>query len=359
MIKKILIGDILKSKMSVLVNTVNSVGVMGKGIALDFKKKYPDMFFEYSKMCDKNMISPGHIYPYYDNGKVIIINFATKMHWHNPSKISYIENGLKQFVQEYVKLGITSVAFPPLGCGNGGLEWKYVGPLMYRYLSKLDIDVEIYAPNGTPKEQLTESFLSRDILFYDIQKNNNLNVRKNWFLALYMVDLLNKSKYNIVVGRTFFQKIFYVMHVSGIDMGISFTKGYYGPYSKDINKIIAYFSNNNYLVEESIGKMFRIRITGKYKFSKENYSINVLKQFDYAFDLLSRMKNTDQAELVTSIIYSYFDLLKNKSIIYEKDIIMYLLKWKHKYDNSIDKMNISEICKYLSLHQYIGLSYNI
>lgn len=350
-------GDILKSKMSVLVNTVNCVGVMGKGIALDFKKTYPNMFFEYSKMCKDKKIQPGHIYPYYIDGKISILNFSTKDHWRNPSKISYIKSGLEQFVNEYKSLGIKSIAFPPLGCGNGGLHWDYVGPLMYSYLSKLDIDVEIYAPHATPQAQLTELFLNKKIFTYDMIENDKLKINKNWFLVLHMVDLLDNSKYNVVVGRTIFQKIFYIMQVFGIDMGLSFVKGTYGPYSKKITDIITYFSNNNYLIEESFGKMIRIRTTDKYKFSESEYSKNTIEKFYHALDLLSRLKNTDQAELVTSIIYSYFDLLKNKDVVYEDEVATYLLDWKRKYDTKDYRTHINEICNFLSLNNVIQLAY--
>lgn len=114
----IVIGNIFESNKDVLVNTVNCVGVMGKGIASEFKKKYPLMFEEYKIKCSNNEIQTGCLYPYVELGKVKVINFPTKQHWRSPSKIEYVIDGLKWFVHNYEKLNIASIAFPPLGCGN-------------------------------------------------------------------------------------------------------------------------------------------------------------------------------------------------------------------------------------------------
>lgn len=136
-------GDLLTSPAQVLVNTVNTVGVMGKGIALEFKDKYPEMFKSYQKECDKNNLEIGKLILWKDDEKWILL-FPTKKHWRSPSKIEYIEKGLQKFVQSYELLGIESIAFPRLGCGNGGLDWDIVKPIMEQYLKSLPIHVYIY-----------------------------------------------------------------------------------------------------------------------------------------------------------------------------------------------------------------------
>lgn len=136
-------GNIFDSKSQTIVNTVNTVGVMGKGIALEFKKRYPDMFLSYQKVCKTGHFHTGML-QLYKNQNPWILNFPTKEHWKNPSKLDYIEEGLKKFVETYQKKEIISIAFPQLGCANGGLNWGDVQPLMEKYLSNLDIDVEIY-----------------------------------------------------------------------------------------------------------------------------------------------------------------------------------------------------------------------
>lgn len=139
-------GDLLSSPAQVQVNTVNTVGVMGKGIALQYKNKYPDMFKAYQTLCEKKVLDVGTLYIWKSSEKWILL-FPTKKHWRNPSKIEYIEMGLKKFADNFERLGIESIAFPKLGCGNGNLEWAQVKPLMEKYLKNLPISVYIYVDN--------------------------------------------------------------------------------------------------------------------------------------------------------------------------------------------------------------------
>ena len=141
--------NIFNSESQTLVNTVNCKGVMGKGLALQFKKKYPDMFNEYRLACKQGYIKNGGdlwIWDYVDLYKPKkILCFATKEEWWHSSKLEWIERGLQNFVENYKYLGITSIAFPKLGCTNGKLDWeKDVKPLMFKYLQPLNIICEIY-----------------------------------------------------------------------------------------------------------------------------------------------------------------------------------------------------------------------
>lgn len=148
-------GDIFNSPAQVIVNTVNTVGVMGKGLALSFKRRYPSMFEAYRRACEKKQLTIGKLMLYYAPDHWILM-FPTKENWRNPSKIEYLEAGLSKFVRSYADKGITSIAFPRLGCGNGELLWENVKPVMERYLKPLPITVYIYlGPNGkqTPEHQ--------------------------------------------------------------------------------------------------------------------------------------------------------------------------------------------------------------
>lgn len=146
-------GDIFHSPAQVLVNTVNTVGVMGKGIALEFKNKYPEMFTKYKELCKNNSLSVGKLMLWYDSD-YWLLQFPTKENWRNPSKIEYIEKGLATFVKRYSDYNISSIAFPKLGCGNGGLNWTEVKDVMEKYLSDLPISVYIYLDN---KESVKEN----------------------------------------------------------------------------------------------------------------------------------------------------------------------------------------------------------
>lgn len=136
-------GNIFSTNCEYLVNPVNCVGIMGAGLALLFKKKYPLMFTQYVNDCNNNIYKPGSVYLYKGlDGN--IINFTTKKHYKDPSWILYIENGLKDFINKYNEWNINSVAFPLLGCGLGGLDKNKVIPVMKKYLDPLDIRIEIW-----------------------------------------------------------------------------------------------------------------------------------------------------------------------------------------------------------------------
>ena len=146
-------GDIFSSPAQVLVNTVNTVGVMGKGVALEFKKRYPEMFTAYERVCKAKQLEIGKLFLWKGPEKWVLM-FPTKVHWRNPSKIEYIEAVLQKFSATYADKGITSAAFPRLGCGNGGLDWKQVQPLMEQYLKNLPIPIYIYV--GSYQDQIPE-----------------------------------------------------------------------------------------------------------------------------------------------------------------------------------------------------------
>lgn len=144
------VSDLLLSPAQVLVNTVNTVGVMGKGIAKDFKNIYPEMFTQYQVICERKQFDVGKLWLYKTPHKWIL-NFPTKKHWRQPAKPEYIEAGLKKFVNTYADKGITSISFPMLGCGNGELDWdSQVRPLMEYYLRNLPIDVFIHLYKKDP-----------------------------------------------------------------------------------------------------------------------------------------------------------------------------------------------------------------
>jgi O-acetyl-ADP-ribose deacetylase (regulator of RNase III) len=139
-------GDLLGSRMQTLINTVNCVGIMGKGIAFAFKQRYPEMFEDYKKRCQLREVQLGKPYLYKVNEQRWIINFPTKNHWKQKSQLQDIEVGLKYLAERAFAWGITSLAVPPLGCGNGGLNWDHVQPLIEKYLSPLNIPLEVYCP---------------------------------------------------------------------------------------------------------------------------------------------------------------------------------------------------------------------
>ena len=139
---KVLIGDIFESKAQTLVNTVNIVGVMGKGIALGFRKRFPEMYEDYVRRCERREVQLRRPYIYRQLTPPHIINFPTKDHWRSVSKLDDVIEGLRYLAAHVAEWGVTSLAVPPLGCGEGKLEWRVVGPTLYRHLDDLRIPVE-------------------------------------------------------------------------------------------------------------------------------------------------------------------------------------------------------------------------
>lgn len=154
-------GDIFSSPAEVLVNPVNVFGVMGKGLAAEFKRKYPNMFKRYKQFCDDKKFSVGQLWLAHEDDYDILL-FPTKKHWRGFSKIEYIRAGLEKFVKTYAQKEIKSVAFPKLGCGYGGLDWEEVRPLMEKYLSDLPIEIYIYLDNEQNLNADAEVALCKD-----------------------------------------------------------------------------------------------------------------------------------------------------------------------------------------------------
>jgi O-acetyl-ADP-ribose deacetylase (regulator of RNase III) len=145
------VGNLLDAPAEALVNTVNTVGVMGKGIALQFKKAFPHNFKRYREACSKGELSTGKLLVIKDSnlliGEKLIINFPTKQHWKMPSRHEYIASGLIALVKFLKEHPVKSIALPALGCGNGGLDWLSVKPMIVGMLSELSIDILIYEPD--------------------------------------------------------------------------------------------------------------------------------------------------------------------------------------------------------------------
>lgn len=214
-------GNIFNTKAMAVVNTVNCVGAMGKGIALDFKLRYPEMFKEYQRICFQHLLKPGQILPY-KKSSPIILNFAIKDDWKEPSKIEWIEETLKKFVDNYKKLGITSVAFPWMGAMNGGLPIEVIKELTRKYLFSLDdIDIEVYDFDPNVPCELYRSL--QEIVFSEKFKLSELEVLSNiksryWIKIIDAVNdpntkSINNLRHYIVngkriIGKTNIERLF-------------------------------------------------------------------------------------------------------------------------------------------------------
>lgn len=193
-------GNIFNSTAQTIVNTVNCVGVMGKGIALVFKLRYPNMFEQYKAYCTQNLITIGKLWLYKgEPEKPWVLNFPTKTHWKLPSEYSYIELGLQKFVSAYKEKGISSIAFPLLGANNGGLDRNKVLSIMEHYLSLCDIPIEIYQYDPVAKDDLFDAFKDKWNSIPSENKKSALGIRTS--KQIETIDhCLNSSEIKSLIG---------------------------------------------------------------------------------------------------------------------------------------------------------------
>jgi len=361
---KVLIGDLFESDAKTIVNTVNCVGVMGKGIAQASKKRFPEMFKDYASRCQSGRVQPGEPYLYSDMLGTSIINFPTKKHWRSPSRLDDVIKGLDIFAQKYKEWGIESVAFPPLGCGNGGLEWAVVGPMMYQRLAALNIPVEIYAPYGTPKQQLTEGFLSQAAENPQcVRGHKQKKLTPSWVALLEVVNQLQHQTYANPVGRTIFQKISYIFTDQGVDTGFHFKQGSYGPFSAEVKEALSVFANANLIQEQQLGRMTALRIGPEYESIRTKYVEQFTpfkKEIHKTVDLFSRIKSTAQAEEVTTVLYAARKLKKDSrdESVSEKDIYDYILDWKKDWQKGEKQAAIVSAIHNLEMLGWLRLQYS-
>jgi len=224
---KYITGNILESNAKALINTVNTVGVMGKGIALQFKKAYHNNFKTYMDACKRKEIEIGKLLVTKDSnlnsGEKYIINFPTKKDWRKPSEYNYIESGLDDLIRVLKENNINSVAIPPLGAGNGGLEWGKVKKIIEQKLGNLDIEIIVYEPTQQIKEKL---------------KKERVRLTDARALLLYVLyDLVKNGEY---VSEFSSEKVCYFLQRFGGEkyFKLKFIPNFYGPYSGKVRFVL-------------------------------------------------------------------------------------------------------------------------
>lgn len=358
---KALIGDLFESRAQTLVNTVNCVGVMGKGVADGFKRRFPEMFEDYKRRIDQKLVRIGEPYLYVDRSGTRIMNFPTKDHWRSPSRLSYVDKGLDYLAAHAAEWGITGLAVPPLGCGNGGLDWSEVAPLIYQKLHRLPITIELYAPYGTPKNQLTERFLSAPSQMSLEGKGRKSDpLKQEWVILMEVLRELESQPYASRVGRTIFQKISYIVTEMGVPTGLSFEKGSYGPFSTDVKLVLHDFANRNWLREESLGSMIALRIAPQYQKDRSRYRATIdryEKKIAKTADLFSRIKNTEQAEEVVTVLYASRQVKESgRSVVAEHDLCDYILEWKKAWRTDDKTQAVASAIRNLALLGWLQIT---
>ena len=353
---KVIMGDMFESKAQTLVNTVNCVGVMGKGVALEFKKRFPDMFEDYVRRCETKQVRLGRPYLFKRLIPPWVLNFPTKDHWRSVSRLEDIVEGLRYLQDHYKEWGITSLAVPPLGCGQGQLEWRVVGPTLYRHLKVLDIPVELYAPFGTPHEELQVSFLdeAQDMIS---RKTAPYKIDPGWVAVVEVLNRIEEEPFHWPVGRTTFQKIAYFASECGIPTGLKYQRGSYGPYAPALKERITALVNNGLVREEQRGRMFAIRVGPTFPDARKAYEQQIKEwepMIDKIADLFMRL-NTKQAEVVAAVHFAAQeakDRLEGKPT--EKEVFDAVMKWKQKRKPPLDEKEVAMTVRNLNMLNWIS-----
>ncbi len=232
---KFITGNLLESEAEALVNTVNTVGVMGKGIALQFKNQYPYNYKVYSKACKDGDFKIGDLLVVEEDsllsGRRTIINFPTKTDWRKPSEYIYIEEGLKKLVELIKQKNIKSLAIPPLGAGNGGLEWNKVKAMMQYYLRNIDAEITIFQPNSAIEEILKSERVK-------------LTPARAMLLSV-LFDLVKNGEF---VSEFSAEKVAYFLQRFGAqdNFKLQYSANFYGPYSGKVKHVL-YHLNGSYV----------------------------------------------------------------------------------------------------------------
>jgi O-acetyl-ADP-ribose deacetylase (regulator of RNase III) len=223
-------GNMFDVEVEALVNTVNTVGIMGRGVALQFKKAYPANFREYVAACKAGALKAGGVLTHEVPGGThprFILNVATKEHWRGNSRLEYIERGLAGLVAEVERLGIRTIAMPPLGCGLGGLRWADVYPRIQQAFTRVpDVRVLVFEPAG--EQPITTGPLTT--------KRPNMTSGRAVLLALMQRYLATGYEYALTLLEV--QKLAYFMQEAGQPLKLEFKKLHYGPYADNLQKVL-------------------------------------------------------------------------------------------------------------------------
>lgn len=361
---KILVSDILQSNAQTLVNTVNCVGVMGKGIALEFKNRFPDMYQDYLERCQQHEVRPGVPYLYRTLIPPQIINFPTKEHWKSLSKVSDIERGLSYLLEHYKAWDITSIAIPPLGCGNGQLEWRVVGPLIYKHAKQMDIPIELYAPYGTHPGELSVDFLERSGVHGGTRVTAGVSssLEPSWVALVEIVSRIEKQPYHWPVGRTIFQKIAYVATQEGLPTGLVYERGSFGPFAKELKQVETRLINNNLLQEERIGRMFMVKTGPNYVRIRKQFESSIHRWnaiLDKIVDLFSRV-NTDQAEIIATVLFAANELYMAKNEVpSETQVLASVMQWKQKRRPPLKADEVASTIRNLAILRLLRVHHDV
>lgn len=337
-------GNLLDAPTDALVNTVNTVGVMGKGIALQFKNRFPNNYKAYLSACKKGIFNVGELLVVQEGdltNQKLIINFPTKAHWRSDSKYEYIESGLKELRKLIIENNISSIAIPPLGCGNGGLDWEKVKPIISRYLGDLPSEVLVYTPNAEIKEILQKENIKKEVKLTP--------ARAMLLYLLYQYEVYGEHASLFVAN-----KLAYFLQRSGESLKLDFKAYHYGPYTVQLNHVLGYL-NGVYLkgMEQNQIKPFEPLIINYNKIDEVNKYVENHLSFEQksrlqdVLKLINGFESTFSLELLASVDFAQ-QARKTENL---ELLIKEIKDWNPRKANMFEERHIKIAAEHLEQHK--------
>ena len=316
----------LEANVQALVNTVNTVGVMGKGIALQFREAFPANYKVYMAACKRNELEPGKLLVVKEQtlqGEKIIINFPTKTEWYQRSKYEYVEDGLKALVDVIRQYKITSIAVPPLGCGNGGLKWEKVRPMMEKYLGPLtEVDIQIFEPNDAVKEILKQQETRKEIKLTP--------ARAMLLYSLFYYEAFGESSSLFVANKL----AYFLQRLGEKSLNkLKFEASYYGPYSVGVEHML-HNLNGKYLkgLEQMNAKAFEPlemqydKVEELREYINKELSTEQRKRLNDLVSLIDGFQSALSLEVLATVDF----IKETKNLSSPEDIVLAIHTWSDR-----------------------------
>ncbi|WP_461534431.1 type II toxin-antitoxin system antitoxin DNA ADP-ribosyl glycohydrolase DarG [Sinomicrobium sp.] len=345
-------GNLLDAKTEALVNTVNTVGVMGKGIALQFKNRFPNNYKVYRDACKTGSFKTGQVLVVQEGdllNQKTIVNFPTKAHWKEKSKYDYIDTGLVALKEAITKYRINSIAIPPLGCGNGGLDWSVVKKMIEEHLNDLRIDIYIYEPNNHIKEILQKG------------KNANPDVKLTPAKAMLLYLLFAYESKGEQSSLFVANKLAYFLQRKGEKLRLNFEAHHYGPYTVQLNHLLLPL-NGIFIkgMEQNVIKPFEPIYLNYNRYSDikqyigENLNISQKQRLEDVISFLDRFESTFALELLATV-----DYLMSKVNTTDPEIILnHISKWNNRKINLFKPSQVQIAVDHIKNYSRRSLEYS-
>lgn len=252
---------------------------------------------------------------------------------------------------------------PPLGCGHGALDWRIVGPTLYRHLSRFDIPVELYAPHGTPAEHLTDRFLGEIPVEHLQDFTSGDTIEPAWVALVALLDRIEREPHHHPIGRTSFQKLAYFLTEVGVPTGLSFQKASYGPFSSGLKPQIARLQHNGLIQEERMGQMYRVRPGSAYRDALAAFRPQLKgwsEPLTRVLDLFLRT-DTKQAEIAATVHFAATHLLADEAsagAVTEHDVVDAVLEWKKRRNPQLDTDDVASAVRNLNMLGWIEAEFS-